>query len=78
MQMCICLSALTSRPLIPSVSLPELRRDNVANGHWRAALTYHGGGFNIGDTHHLFTDHVGYLLQKGFVVVSAEYRMAPQ
>lgn len=41
------------------------------------ALTYHGGGFNIGDTHHLFTDHVGYLLQKGFAVVSAEYRMAP-
>ena len=32
----------------------------------------------FGDTHHVFTGHIEYLLSKGFVTVSVEYRLAPQ
>lgn len=42
------------------------------------ALAIHGGGFCTGDTHHIFMGHFRYLLERGFCVVSAEYRLAPQ
>ena len=38
----------------------------------------HGGAFCLGDTHHVFTEHFAYLMERGFCVVSIEYRLAPQ
>lgn len=41
------------------------------------ALMYHGGGFTIGDAYHVPPDQVRYFQEKGFTVVSADYRLAP-
>jgi len=42
------------------------------------AWTIHGGGFATGDTFHIFLGHVKYLLDRGFCVISSEYRLLPQ
>ena len=42
------------------------------------ALAIHGGAFCLGDTHHIFLGHFRYLLDRGYCVVSIEYRLAPQ
>lgn len=39
---------------------------------------YHGGGFTIGGAQSIPFNQVRYLLSKGFVVVSFEYRKLPQ
>lgn len=64
------------------------RGNGNGNGHGKGrgrecdkipvAITYHGGGFTICDSQHIFLNHVGYLLEQGFAVVGLEYRMAPQ
>ncbi|ORY24493.1 Alpha/Beta hydrolase protein [Naematelia encephala] len=41
------------------------------------ALYYHGGGFTLGDSMHIFIGQFRYLLDRGFCVVSVEYRLAP-
>lgn len=56
------------------VFLPKLKEGEKAP----VAITYHGGGFTICDSQHIFVGHVEYLLKKGFAVVGLEYRMAPQ
>lgn len=44
----------------------------------RSALLFHGGGFTFGDSFVVYQGQFKYLLERGFAVVSAEYRMLPQ
>lgn len=39
---------------------------------------YHGGGFGFGQDSDVPAPEVDYLLSKGAVVVSAQYRLGPQ
>ncbi|EIW73025.1 hypothetical protein M231_04329 [Tremella mesenterica] len=51
--------------------------DSSLPGPYPIALHFHGGGFTFGDTAVLQEGHQKYLLDRGFAVVSAEYRMSP-
>ncbi len=50
----------------------------ISSNRKRSALFFHGGAFVFGDTHVILLGHFQYLLDRGFCVVSAEYRMNPQ
>ncbi|BEI86726.1 hypothetical protein CcaverHIS002_0700720 [Cutaneotrichosporon cavernicola] len=52
-------------------------KDKVKGGRVPVGITYHGGGFTTADSQHVFTGHIEHLLERGFAVVSLEYRMCP-
>jgi acetyl esterase/lipase len=41
-------------------------------------LLFHGGGWTVGDDVNVPASEVYYLLERGIVVASTQYRLAPQ
>lgn len=50
----------------------------VKTGSMDIAILIHGGGFSMGDYQDIPTTDVEYYNKEGFVVVSPQYRLAPQ
>lgn len=72
-----CLRAVQPARL---VSLPGfcMSETPLTSSHPDVVLMYHGGAFAVGTDSDVPAPEVDYLLSKGVVVVSAQYRLAPQ